>query len=233
MIIPFWPDKWPSGPNSSPTSPARSKTTPAKVTPSQSGHHREATRAQQLPAKSRCGGPPTASIPKTRAQPEEPNSKRSRPSGNNASTGISRAPPPSQQMQGRTGDRQDAPHLVQPTTGNARTRSTNGIRSGRPHPAANHRRAAAQGCGSPDTVMARSHGSRLPKRALSGSRRLASLAAPLRVSSLRCGPLRGVESKTAGARHVGYSRRERTRSLIIGSRSSPCMYLFVSFLVSR
>ena len=65
------------------------------------------------------------------------------------------------------------------------------------------------------------------------SRRLASLAAPLRVSSLRCGPLRGVESKTAGARHVGYSRRERTRSLIIGSRSSPCMYLFVSFLVSR
>ena len=51
------------------------------------------------------------------------------------------------------------------------------------------------------------------------------------LASLRA--LRGVEGKTAGARHVGYSRRERTRSLIIGSRSSPCMYLFVWFLVSR
>src|SRR5215211_8206071 len=31
----------------------------------QSGHHREAIRAPPLYAKSQCGGPPTASIPKT------------------------------------------------------------------------------------------------------------------------------------------------------------------------
>ena len=41
-----------------------------------------------------------------------PNSKRSRPCGNNASTGISRVPPTRQQMRGPTSDRQDAPHLV-------------------------------------------------------------------------------------------------------------------------
>jgi hypothetical protein len=41
--------------------------------------------------KSQCGAPPTASIAKTPDQPEEPNSKRSPPSGNNASAGLSRA----------------------------------------------------------------------------------------------------------------------------------------------
>ena len=80
MTIPSGATTWQSDPNWSPTSPTRSKTTPAKVTPSQSGHHREVTRAPPSSAKSRCGAPPTASIPKTRDQPEEPNSKRSRPS---------------------------------------------------------------------------------------------------------------------------------------------------------
>jgi hypothetical protein len=79
----------------------RSKTTPAKVTPSQSGLHREVTRAPPSSAKSQSGGSPTASIPKTHDQPEEANSKRFRPCGNNASTGISRLPPTRQQMQGR------------------------------------------------------------------------------------------------------------------------------------
>jgi len=45
------------------------------------GLHREFTRAPPSSAKSPCGGPPTASIPKSRDQPEEPNSKRSRPYG--------------------------------------------------------------------------------------------------------------------------------------------------------
>ena len=45
-------------------------------------------------AKSQCGGPPTASIPKTRDQPEEEaNSIQPPPCGNNASTGISPVPP--------------------------------------------------------------------------------------------------------------------------------------------
>ena len=86
-------------------------------------------------AKSRCGGPPTASIPKTRAQPEQPNSKLSRPCGNNASTGISRVPPTGQQMRGPTSHRQDAPHSVQATSGSARTKDPNGVRAGRPRPA--------------------------------------------------------------------------------------------------
>jgi len=105
------------------------------VTPSQSGHHREATRAPPSFAKSRCGELPTASIPKTSAQPEEPNSKRSQPYGNNASTGISRVPPTRQQMRGPTSHRQDAPHSVQATTGNARTKDPNGVRAGHQRPA--------------------------------------------------------------------------------------------------
>jgi hypothetical protein len=134
VIIPSGSTTWQSDPNSSPTSPARSKTAPAKATPSQSGLHLEAIRAPPSSAKSQCGGPPTASIPKTRDQPEEPNSKRSRPAGNNASTGISRVPPTRQQLRGPTSVRPDAPHLVQAATGNART-TANGFRAGRPRPA--------------------------------------------------------------------------------------------------
>ena len=64
------------------------------------------------------------------------NSKRSRPSGNNASTGISPVPPTRQQMRGPTSDRQHTPHLVAgTTTGSAHTNNPNGVRAGRPRPA--------------------------------------------------------------------------------------------------
>jgi hypothetical protein len=117
-------------------SPTRSKITPAKVTPSQSGLHREATRAPPSSAKSQCGAQPTVSIPKTRDQPEEPNSKRSRPCGNNASTEISRVPPTltRQQMRGPTSDRPHAPQAAT-TTSSARTRPPNSVPAGRPRPA--------------------------------------------------------------------------------------------------
>ena len=72
IAIPSGGPTWQSDPNWSPTSPARFKITPAKVTPSLSGLHREVTRAPPSSAKSQCGAPPTASIPKTRDQPEEP-----------------------------------------------------------------------------------------------------------------------------------------------------------------
>jgi hypothetical protein len=135
---PVWGD-WQSDPNWSPTSPTRSKTTPAKVTPSQSGHHREVTPAPSS-GKSQCGAPPTASIPKTRDQPEEmANSKHSRPSGNNASTGMSPMPPTRQEMRGPTSERQHTPHLDAGTTkASARTKHPNGVRTGQLHPAANH-----------------------------------------------------------------------------------------------
>ena len=109
--------------------------------------HREVTLAPPSSAKLQCGAPPTASIPKTRDQPEEPTSKRSRPSGNNASTGMSRVPPTRQQMQGATSDRQQAPHRAATTTGNARTKNPNRVRAGRPPPADStpHRQIAALG----------------------------------------------------------------------------------------
>src|SRR5215218_4034564 len=113
MTIPSGGPTSPSDTNWSPTSLTRSTTTPAEVTPSQSGHHREAAQAQPSSAKSQSGGPPTASIPKTRDQPEEPNSKGFRPSVNDASTGKSNVPPTRQQMRGATSNRQQAPHLVQ------------------------------------------------------------------------------------------------------------------------
>src|SRR5215211_8926433 len=98
MPIPSGGPTSPSDTNWSPTSLTRSTTTPAEVTPSQSGHHREAAQAQPSSAKSQSGGPPTASIPKTRDQPEEPNSKRSRPSGSNGLTGLSRVQTTPQQV---------------------------------------------------------------------------------------------------------------------------------------
>jgi hypothetical protein len=128
-----------------PTSPTGSKTTFARVTQSQSGHHREVTRAPPSSAKSQCGGPPTALLPKTHDQPAEPNSKRSRHSGNSASTGTSRVPPTRQQMGGPTSDKRHAPHLAATTTGNARTENRNGVRTGRPRPADNTQQSS--GCG--------------------------------------------------------------------------------------
>ena len=206
MPIPSGATTWQSDPNSSPTSPTRSKITPAKVTPSQSGLHREATRAPPSSAKSQCGGPPTASIPKTRDQPEEEaNSKRSRPSGNNASTGISPVPPIRQQMRGPTSDRQHTPHLVAgTTTASARTKHPVNVRTGQPHPAANPVELLRRGCGSPDTVMARSHGStRAQPSAESGSIRIRAPAAHSRrrpgvrvLASLRARLCRGSRSPT-------------------------------------
>ena len=75
--------------------------------------------------------------PQDPRQPEEPNSNRSRPSGNNASTGMSRGPPTRQQMRRPTSDRQDAPPLVAATpTGSTRINSPNGVRAGRAPPIA-------------------------------------------------------------------------------------------------
>ena len=138
---------WQSDPNSSPTSPPSFKTTPATLTPSQLGLHREATRPPPSSAKSLCGAPQTASIPTTRDQPgEEANSKRSRPSGNNTSTGISPVPPIRQATRDSTNGRQYTPHPVAGTsTASARTRHPINVRTGQPHAAANHRRAAAKG----------------------------------------------------------------------------------------
>src|SRR5215203_5339884 len=143
MTIPSGATTWQSDPSWSPTSPTMSKTTPAKVTPSQSGYFREATRAPPSSAKSQCGGRPTASTPKTRDQPEEEaNSKCSRPCGNNASTGMLRVPPTRQQGRGPTSDRLDASHLVEATTGSARTKNPNGVRTGRPPPAGSTRQSS-------------------------------------------------------------------------------------------
>jgi hypothetical protein len=133
---PVWGSIWQSDPNSSPTSPPRSKTTPAKATARQPGRHQEATRAQDFSPKLQCGAPPMASIPKIRdQQEEEANSRQPRPSGNKTSTGISRVPPTRWQMRGPTSDKHDSPHLVEATTGNARTKKPNDVRAGRPRPA--------------------------------------------------------------------------------------------------
>ena len=60
------------------------------------------------------------------------------------------------------------------------------VRAGQPHPAADHRRAAATRLWSPDAVLARSHGSPLPNRVYRVKGRLCRPAGA--VSSLRCGP---------------------------------------------
>jgi hypothetical protein len=66
----------------------------------------------------------------------EPNSKRFRNCGNNASIGMSGVPPTRQQMQGATSDRQHAPHLdAYTTTASARTKDPNGVRARCPRPA--------------------------------------------------------------------------------------------------
>jgi AAA domain len=135
MPIPSGATIWQSDPSWLPTSPARLKITPAKATPSQPGHQRGVTPAPLSSAKLQCGGPSTASIRKTRDQPEESNSKRSRPCGNNASTEMSRVPPTRQQMQGATSDRHQAPHQAATTTASACTKTLNSVRTGRPRPA--------------------------------------------------------------------------------------------------
>jgi hypothetical protein len=165
MLIPCGGPTWPSDTTWSQTLPARFKTTLAKVTPSQSGLHLELTRTQPLSVRSRCGAPPTASVPGTREQPEEPNSKRSRPSGNNTSTGISPVPPIRQARRGLTNDKQHTLHLVAgTTTASARTKHPVNVRTGQPHPAANTTSSCCAGV----WVARYSHGTQ--PTALSGSR---------------------------------------------------------------
>jgi hypothetical protein len=152
MPTPSGRHTWQSDPNLSPTSPTRSKITPAKVTARQPGHHRELTWAPPSFAKSQCGGPPTASIPKTRDQPEEmANSIQPPPYGNSDSTGTSPVPPIHQATTGSTNDR---PHTLHPvartTTTGAHTKHLVSVRMGQPHPAANPpSNCCAGGCGSP------------------------------------------------------------------------------------
>jgi conjugative relaxase-like TrwC/TraI family protein len=74
-------------------------------------------------------------------------SKRFRLCGNNTSTGMPRVPPTRQLMPGPTGDRQRPPHLVAgTTTGSTSTKNPVNVRTGQPHPAANHRRALRPSC---------------------------------------------------------------------------------------
>jgi hypothetical protein len=62
-------------------------------------------------AKSLYGEPPTASIPKTRDQPEEEaNSIQPPPYGNSDSTGISPVPPIYPATRRLTNDKQHTPH---------------------------------------------------------------------------------------------------------------------------
>jgi hypothetical protein len=97
-------------------------------------------------AKSQCGGPPTASIPKTHDQPEEANSERFRPCGNNASTGISRVPLTRQLMQRPMSGSQRTSHLdAGTTTSSACTKNPNGVRAGRPRPADNTPQSSDRG----------------------------------------------------------------------------------------
>jgi hypothetical protein len=101
----------------------------------QSGHHRELTPAPSF-AKSQCGEPPTASIPKIHDQPEEPNSKCFRPCGNSDSTDISPIPPIHQTTQGPTNDSKHTPHIdADATTGKAHTKQLVNVRTGQSHPA--------------------------------------------------------------------------------------------------
>jgi hypothetical protein len=150
MTILFGAATWHNDPNLSPTSPTRFKITSAEVTARQPGLQREFIRPPSL-AKSPYGEPPTASTPKIRDQPEKAlNLIQSPPYGNSASTGISLVPPARQATRGSTNDKQHTPHLVEATTGSARTKNPNEIRPGQPHPAANPAvELLHRACGSP------------------------------------------------------------------------------------
>jgi hypothetical protein len=129
---------------------------PAEVLASQPGHRREATRAPHSSAKSQCGEPPTASIPKTRDQPEAANLIPPPHYGNSGLTGISPVPLTHPATRASTNDTERIPHRAAPTTttGTAIKHPVS-LRTGQPHPAANppvellHR-----SCGSPNAAMA-------------------------------------------------------------------------------
>ena len=146
MPIPSGATTWQSDPNWSPTSPTRSKITPAKVTPSQSGHHREAHPSTALigeiavwraanginPQDPRpTGGGQLETAPALWKQRLDRHIAHSTDSSGNA---------------GLTNDRQHTPHLdARTTTASARTKHPVNVRTGQPHPAANHRRGGGRG----------------------------------------------------------------------------------------
>ena len=178
----------------------------AKMTASQPGHLREATRAPPSSAKSQCGGPPTASVLRTRDQPEEASSIQPPPCGNSDSTGSSPIPPIHQATTGLTNDRQHTPHLVARTaTTGAGTKHPVNVRTGQPHPGANPlSNCCVGGCGSPNAVMSHSHGSRLPNRALSRVK-AARCARRAPVRSSRCGPAVTIARNRSAKMGVGFS----------------------------
>ena len=136
---------WQGDPNLLPTLPTRCKITPARVAVRQRGLEREVVPTLSF-AKSQYGGPPTASIPKTRGQREKAaNSIQPLPCGNSDSTG--RSPVPRQAARDLTNDKQHKPHLVAPTaTAGARTNTrSESERASRTPPLTCRRAAAAQG----------------------------------------------------------------------------------------
>jgi hypothetical protein len=132
-----------------------------------------------------------ASIPKTRDQPEEPNSKRSRSCGNNASTEISRLPPTRQQMRGPMSDRRHTPHLdAGTTTGSAHTNNANGVRAGRPRPADNTPAVRSQHSEHQDAIHAATGRTGRDRQhiAESGSLQIKRPATPASGACPRCAP---------------------------------------------
>jgi hypothetical protein len=98
---------------------------------------REVTQASPLLARSRYGGPPTASIRGIPYQPEKPNSMQARPCGNNASTELSLVLMTCVGMPSSKGKGQLAPHVIVVTrTANARTEHPDTVQTGRPRPVA-------------------------------------------------------------------------------------------------
>jgi hypothetical protein len=99
-----------------------------------------------------------------------------------------------------TNDRQHTPRLVAgTTTANVGTQHPVSVGTGQPHPAANPPPSSccAGGCGPPDAAMARSHGSRLPNRALSGSKAPTGGGLAARVlASLRAAPTCMIRPRT-------------------------------------
>ena len=140
--IPSGAPIWQSDLSWSPNSPTRFKTTPAKVTARQPGLQQELATAPSS-AKSQRGGPPTASIPKTRGQPEETNSKPSRPSGNSTSTEVSPAAATTSVVLTSRGPRLLQPRLIAgPKIDSACSDHPRSTRT--PHPAPGHRSSPAK-----------------------------------------------------------------------------------------